>query len=124
LRLDQHPTEALRTGADRAICGACPLRGVNGSARACYVSVAQAPSAVWRALQRGDYPALPGVHVFRHQLVRYGAYGDPAAVPLRIWEAIAERAAGFTGYTHQWRTADPRYSRYLMASADSPEDRA
>src|SRR5690348_14947087 len=36
---------------------------------------------------------------------------------------IAFFARRWTGYTHQWRTCDPRYSSFLMASADSPGDK-
>jgi hypothetical protein len=54
--------------------------------------------------------------------VRFGAYGDPAAVPFEVWAEIAGVASGFTGYTHQWRTADPRFAELFMASADSEQD--
>jgi len=33
--------------------------------------------------------------------VRIGTYGDPAAVPARVWTALIRHTAGHTGYTHQ-----------------------
>ena len=57
------------------------------------------------------------------RLVRIGAYGDPAAVPLSVWENILTKAAGHTGYTHHWKTCEPGLSKWCMASVDSPEER-
>jgi hypothetical protein len=54
--------------------------------------------------------------------VRLGAYGDPAAVPSRVWDKILSVAGGWTGYTHQWRGCDPRLMRYVMASCETAED--
>lgn len=124
LNKNQHPIEAIQSGSDRSVCGLCPLRGEAGRNRKCYVQMAFGPANVWKAHQRGLYPAITDFAVFERRLVRFGAYGDPAAVPLSIWDAVANRCAGFTGYTHQWRTADHRYSQYFMASADSVADRA
>jgi hypothetical protein len=58
---------------------------------------------------------LAGLHV------RIGAYGDPAAVPLSVWDTILKHCKS-TGYTHQWRTCDPGYAQYCMASCDTPLD--
>jgi len=57
--------------------------------------------------------------------LRAGAYGDPAFVPLTVWRALYGDGLDWstgtqgTGYTHQWRTCDPEYQRYLMASVQS-----
>lgn len=53
-----------------------------------------------------------------------GAYGDPAALPFAVWEAVLGDCEGVadTGYTHQWRTCDVRFARYLMASVDNVDD--
>jgi hypothetical protein len=56
------------------------------------------------------------------RMVRLGAYGDPAAVPYAVWQALLARVAGHTGYTHQWR-AFPEFSAWIMASCDSSADR-
>src|SRR5882724_6636298 len=60
IRSDMDPREANRTGADFAICGHCPHRGmatavVTGLAkkRTCYVLLGQGPLVVFRTMQRG-----------------------------------------------------------------------
>lgn len=121
LRADLKPTEAIKQGADVSICGNCPHRTPN--ARTCYVNVGQGPLAVFNAYHRNAYPTTYAPDVFAGRVVRFGSYGDPAAVPVQIWENIAKHAAAFTGYTHQWRT-HPELAPYCMASADSPQDAA
>ena len=55
--------------------------------------------------------------------MRLGTYGDPAAVPARIWLSLLRDSSGHTGYTHQWRDPNAAHLRSLcMASADSPAD--
>jgi hypothetical protein len=123
LRADQRPTDAVKAGADVSICGTCPHRGDgNGKARTCYVNVGQGPLVVWKAWKRGVYPVATDYSAFAGRIVRFGSYGDPAAVPVRIWEGIAAHAAAFTGYTHQWRKCDARFARYCMASADNESE--
>lgn len=120
MRDDVDPMTALKTGADESVCGDCPHRGA-----ACYVRVFQAPLNTWRTAQRGRYATAADLDAVAAmgagRMVRLGAYGDPAAVPVAIWEALTSRAAGWTGYTHQWRQA-PELQRLCMASADSPAE--
>jgi len=120
LRADIEPHTALKTGDDSSVCGDCPHRPANHGA--CYVTVFQAPLAVYRAYKRGSYGEFqPGQ--FAGRMVRIGSYGDPAAVPLEIWEAYTDGAAGMTGYSHQWGNADKGLSAYCMASCDTPAER-
>jgi len=86
LREDMPPVQAAKSGADRSICGDCPLRGrvVDGRnvGRACYVVLHQAPSSVWLAYRRGVYREVSRGRLRRllsGAFVRIGAYGDPAA---------------------------------------------
>lgn len=127
LRRDLHPIEAVRTGADVSICGGCVHRGDDtGKGRSCYVTLAHGPSNVWRSFQRGIYPVVDPADVARivaGRMVRLGTYGDPAAVPLDVWQALVSQAAGWTGYSHQWRTLGREWSKLVMASADSLADR-
>lgn len=117
------PTEAVKSGSDKAVCGGCRFRPkLRGG---CYVNVGQAPQRVFAAWKRGNYPKLPGAHVVAGRMLRLGAYGDPTAVPLAVWTPLVEAAAGHTGYTHQWRAKKFQgFSDMLQASVDMPEDLA
>ena len=125
---DTAPNESLRTGEDESVCGDCPLRGVLGKQRACYVAVHQAPLSVWKKYQRGGYPAwIPGLAIPTHpkvEGVRLGAWGDPAALPFHILVALTEQFEGWTGYTHQWRQLGPQHASLLMASVETAEQAA
>jgi hypothetical protein len=122
VRADVDPVQAHARGRDSSVCGSCVHRA-DGT---CYVNLVQAPLAVWRAYKRGAYPAFDAArHAsrFAGRLLRLGAYGDPAAVPLAVWDAVVPLVDGRTGYTHQWRSCDPGYARYCMASCETPADR-
>jgi hypothetical protein len=136
LRDDMHPILANRTGADKAICGSCvhmgkatPDRTKGWAAeRSCYVNLVQGPGSIYRAFVAGSYATLP-LPAFAAAVagrgLRLGAYGDPAAVPQAVWDAVCPSAAYVNGYTHQWRSL--RFSAlaaWCMASADSETDRA
>ena len=122
MRADVEPHDAVRNGEDSSVCGDCPHSGTT-----CYVIVERAPLQVYRAWKRGSYAdwteSLP-VHALRGANFRFGSYGDPAAVPFKVWRrVIGQRLSGWTGYTHQW--ANPRFQRlrnYFMASADSESE--
>lgn len=134
LRADVNPVTALRLGLDVSICGVCPHKSrAAGGTGACYVNVGQGPRSAWVAHQHTgstqfDLERLRGIKV------RIGSYGDPAAVPSHVWRDIASVAAGVTGYTHQWDAArlhaaglntdaaNPEFSQWCMASADTPAE--
>lgn len=130
LREDVHPWEAVQTGQDKSICGTCEHRGVvvneNGESvnkkRSCYVVVGQAPSVVWKAYHRGIYPERlkdAGASLLAGHSIRVGSYGDPGAVPFRVWEKLLKYAANNTGYTQRWKKIAKGFSKFLMASANS-----
>ena len=131
LRADKSPVDAIHDGSDESICGDCPLRGIidegRNRQRGCYVTVHQAPRSVWAAWKKGGYQELPagrtGQRLFTHRKVRLGAYGDPAAVPFRIWSHILRDSAGQSGYSHQWRQGRFwRLRQICMASVETRED--
>ena len=113
LRQDINPLEASKTGADVSICGTCPLRGTpttdparkQAAGRRCYVNLGQGPLAVFRALERGRYPDVDPAAIGAGRMVRVGTYGDPAAIPGEVWDAMLSQATTWTAYTHQkpWR---------------------
>lgn len=133
LRSDINPFAAIQNGQDSSVCGDCPLRGIIERSqgkhsrvnrrRACYVSVHQAPLAVFQAYQRGRYERFEKnehLQLFRDRMLRIGSYGDPCAVPYSIWSTTAKVASGRTGYTHQWRIGRFwRFRRLVMASVES-----
>lgn len=57
------------------------------------------------------------------RVVRLGAYGDPAALPRPVLDAIVRDAVSSTGYTHAWRDGFA-LADLVMASADSASDAA
>lgn len=129
IREDVSPTDAIQTGADASICGNCPHRGVivdgRNVGRSCYVTVFQAPLSVYKTLKAGKYETL-SLEASRAALagkrVRLGAYGDPAAVPFYVWQAVLADVDAMTGYTHQWRNCPVEFSAFVMASCDSQQD--
>lgn len=125
LRSDIEPTKAVMSGCDASICGDCPHRA-NGIAkdRTCYVTVFQAPHAVYSAYKRGNYVPWNGdASVFSGRKVRFGAYGDPSLISDDIVRNIAMASDGWTGYTHMWKQsfAAP-FIDYLQASCDNVSD--
>lgn len=124
LRPDMAPMAAVRANLDEAICGTCALRGRNGHNRRCYVSPWLGPNNVFKAIGSyivADDDEIAALLEQRH--VRIAAYGDPAAVPFAVWENTLRFAAGWTAYTHQWRTCDRRLQAIAMASVDSAQER-
>lgn len=116
----QTPVDAITSGKDESVCGDCVHRKVNGWGT-CYVNVGQGPQSVYKAYRAGSYRDFtPDMldDVFAGRKVRLGAYGDPAAVPMRVWHMITGVAAAWTGYTHQWRKF-PELKAYCMASVET-----
>ncbi len=130
LAADMAPTDAVHAGLDAGVCGDCTLRGTTeggrNRGRSCYVRVFHGPLAVWKAWRRGNY-SEPALHwladLASGRQVRLGAYGDPAAVPRAVWDRLLTYAAGWTGYTHQWRTG-LAMADLCMASVETDADAA
>jgi hypothetical protein len=121
LRSDLSPVAAVRSGADASICGNCPARGNgDGTGRICYVQLQNAPTGIYKAYKRGSYPHMAGSE-FNGAMVRLGAYGDPAAVPVAVWRRVIATATAYTGYTHQWRRK-PSLKALCMASVDDERE--
>jgi hypothetical protein len=114
------PIEAIEDGSDKSVCGDCFHR----HARSCYVNPAHGPNHVYDAWIRGIYTTAGPSHLkhFEDKDIRLGAWGDPAAVPVAIWDSILFRAKSWTGYTHSYKKADPKLRQYCMASCDTEEE--
>jgi hypothetical protein len=136
LRADMDPREANKTGADFSICGNCPHRGTpttdaaakQAKNRSCYVLLGQGVLIAYRAMLRGVYPDVTGhvdaiATIGAGAMVRLGTYGDPAAVPPAVWDALLRDAAGHTAYSHQARQAGAAFdASRMMQSADNETD--
>ena len=128
LRADIHPTDALRTGEDSTICGNCTHRpkvlgptALSHKNRSCYVNM-MGVNQIYKKYSKGNYKIGNLEYlssVLKNRQVRIGAYGDPAAVPIHVWDTLLKYCQS-TGYTHQWKTCDAAYSKYCMASCDNP----
>ncbi len=119
MRSDIAPLNAITHGQDESICGDCPLRpSQNG---VCYVAVFQAPRQIWQTYSEGGYPPIADCEQIPYRGLRMGSYGDPAAIPFKVWKSLLERTPYHTGYTHQWRSHD-ELRGVCMASCDSKDE--
>lgn len=121
---DTPPNDAVREGQDRAVCGDCRFRPRN--AGGCYVPIFSAPHRVWWAWRMfGTYkPVSEFPPNFGSKPLRVGAWGDPGAVPLEVWEGALLHVPAFTAYTHRWQHLDAERWDWCMASVDSVAEKA
>lgn len=118
LRSDISPIEASNQKLDDAICGDCQFRQSLGGG--CYVNIGQAPLQVFRTYNKGNYPFITDYSVFEGKGMRFGAYGDPAAIPLDILTNLKAVVTNNTSYTHQWKFNDSKaLGDVSMASVDN-----
>lgn len=126
LPTDQEPVESNRdyTGglvSKHTVCGDCPLAGHH---RGCYVNVEQSITGIYRVFKGGRYPRLD-LSKFASRAIRFGAWGEPSLIPLRLVRRITALARTWTGYTHQWRHRWAQgYRSFLMASVETAEGKA
>lgn len=129
IRSDMDPRDASKAGEDRSICGDCHHRGtVNtdpaaklAKNRSCYVVIGQGPVIVYKGYKAGKYPKAESLATIgKGRMVRIGTYGDGAAVPASVWQAIISEAEGHTGYSHQSSMAGADFQSALyMESVES-----
>ena len=134
-----HPMDAVKSGADYAVCGNCPLRpsiaeklkamGIDASK--CYVNVGREVGRIWECFKRGGYqettPADFAV-IIRNFSARIGGHGDGGAVPVHIIKQILgyDPLTGqcdietYTNYSHGWTTPgwNPEHLDIAMVSLD------
>jgi hypothetical protein len=120
LNADMTPTEASKSGNDESVCGDCKHRAVNKGA--CYVTLFHAPLQVYKSYKKGNYPTAESMDIFTDMKVRFGAYGDPSAIPTQILASIKAVVKNNTSYTHQWKANNEILKRVSMASVDSIEE--
>ena len=112
------PHLAVKTGEDESVCGDCPARN-----KWCYVTTFQGPLSIWRTWKRNGYQGF-NEQLLDGKVLRFGAYGDPAAVPIEVIRSIGRRVRRFTGYTHAWKYCTSELRHFCMASVDTAGDQA
>jgi hypothetical protein len=138
---DVKPNDAVKTGDDRGVCADCRMRPKEHKLLAaddpfrllhpCYVKTFQGPRSVWQGTH--DLPVASVDDIVnganRRTGLRFGAWGDPASIPLVAWQIFLRVMHASIdldrspGYTHQWETCDPLWARYVMASVHSSDER-
>jgi hypothetical protein len=87
------------------------------------VNLGHAPSAVYRTYSKGGYPVAESLDIFVDMKVRFGAYGDVAALPVSILATLKRYVKNNTSYTHQWKTnQDEALKATSMASVDNLDE--
>jgi hypothetical protein len=120
MRSDMPPVLAVNEGEDYSICGDCPMRG-NIKERTCYVNLGHGPSQVYKYHQKHGYRYCNPLHLFKGFPIRIGTYGDPAAVPSGVWQALLQGTDAHTGYTHSYHRA-PWLKGICMASTETESE--
>ena len=133
---DVKPNDAVKTGEDRSVCGDCEMRPILHREKAvedrpCYVKTFQGPRSVWEGVKGQPVATVDQLVNTPNRFtgLRFGAWGDPTAIPLHEWRVLLRIMCGSIdtrrspGYTHQWRTCDRRWSQLLMASVHTEAER-
>ena len=143
---EQSALRATMTGDDSSICGSCALRPflaklakiptTGPRKQVCYLTLqlraGRGPSTVHKAYRNGRYrDAIPAdIVALERGMVRWGAYGDPLAIPLAALQthpflASLVHTAKRTAYTHRWAELDATTAAWaktwLMASCETEE---
>lgn len=120
----EDPRDAARLGHTRSICNRCPWQFCNGGG--CYVHVWEAPLSIWRARHHArpwNWEQIRMAMARRKvKVLRLGAYGDPAAVPVKVLRRLVTMARGegfrVLGYTHSPQES-PHLRGVCMASCEN-----
>ena len=120
------PVEAVRLELDASVCGNCSMRWNKGGG--CYVT----PLFMTPMWKKGlEAPRITPTELARladkyNSPIRQGAYGDPAFVPMYVWEELENAVSNKKGasYTHQWEWVSPEYAKFSMASVENLKQKA
>ncbi len=134
LRQDTHPAgegSAIANGADYSVCGNCKLRGTNGKNRVCYVNGA-ALNQIYKSYFAGKYGTIDTNNsqdhdflkrLLKNQIIRLGAYGNPSAVPMVVYEKLRSLGTLILAYEHLWDQPQfAEFRHFCMASIETPVD--
>ena len=137
------PLLAINTGQDSSTCS-CNLRGqlkeqyynvggivgithktTKNKNRICYVATFTAPQNIWYKYHRGEYPILDRKtqKFLENKKIRLTSVGDPASIPVKIWQKLINYSSGWTGYTHNWKNKHNNCLKNIcQASTQSAHD--
>lgn len=63
------------------------------------------------------------IDMSKDSYVRFGTYGEPSLLPIRLVEHMSDVAKSWTGYTHQWdKLWAWSYNKYFMASTHNKRE--
>lgn len=120
------PFQNSMRGFDVSVCGDCKHRPYTKDGKhrlgSCYVRLDQGPHAIFKSLMQEKYPVCGADHLelFRGEDFRFGSFGNPSVIPMKIWSPILARLRNWTAYDHLWRLKkNQRYKQFCMASVDS-----
>ena len=117
-------------GQDKAVCGDCPFALNNGAKLTdCYTHKFTQYSGFLSQLRSvaREFGSVDKIPTFDRDMlnsiayasidkfVRFGSYGEPSLIPIKLIRMISGRAKNWTGYTHQW-AKKREYSHFFMAS--------
>lgn len=123
IRTDIHPSESRKNGLDKSMCNECPHS--SAKAKSCYV-LDLPLIGIKKKYDQGGYPRYDkNIHLdlFKDKVVRWGSFGEPVLIDLKLMEEISSVASSTLGYSHTWK--DPRfqeYRKFCMASADNLQE--
>jgi len=120
------PVEAVKLELDASVCGNCSMRWNKGGG--CYVL----PIWMTPMWKKGlEAPRITPTELAKlankyNTPIRQGAWGDPAMVPMDVWEELENAVSNKKGssYTHQWEWVSPEYAKFSMASVENLKQKA
>lgn len=127
LNSEVSPSQSISASSDRAVCGGCRHRPAAGNT--CYVDALKGPDSVWKSFKAGRYGEIGDADYgsIAQKCVRLTAYGDVGALPKEAWEPflarVEQQGCTVLGYTHHWRSIDPWFRKYCMASVETIRER-
>jgi len=126
---------------DKASCLDCPLsyNQNNGKSGGCYTHKGMQLMGL-KSMLRGLNRKLNTINEFKQSdffnfvnkvkatnkvdLVRFGAYGEPILLPLKVVEVLSGLSQKTTGYTHQWNKPQyQKYNKFFMSSTHTETER-
>lgn len=118
------PHESTKNRNLTSVCGDCPFQPHSGHERwsgRCYVN-RMCPNHVWKSWRHGYMDIVEPETFGDNSFIRVGAWGDPASVPLEFFGSLLKFSRGWTSYTHMWKTCNPGFKSFCMASVQSRQE--